>query len=428
MRWIGSVGALLLAVAPPGALLAQASEAAESAAVKERVRGLDSVVRVALDGSRFEEALRAVDEAYRLTNDPKYLFNQGFIADKAYWSNENEADLVRAVDSLRAYLKAAPQGKKRGEAAQKLKRLEPLLPAPAPIDPEAPPPTPPPTPAPSTPRTGVMITSSTPGAVIELDGKLRANGFLVADVEPGPHRVRVLADGYVPIERDVPVQPGALVGVDVPLEPKPALLDIKGPSGARLAVDGEPRGELPLAKPLALPPGDRLITVQMAGARSKTEWKSLERGTSYSFDAELDTTAQRHVAWATFIVSGAAGVAGAVLAGLAVQRQADAAELLAPVTEETGSIQEKDLTDFDAALKDRDNYRVGAGVAWGVAGAGLVAGIFLYVFDDPAVQTAPPPPGKRGVGPGLEEPDPVELSVSPLLGPSFAGLAVGGRF
>ena len=117
-----------------------------------------------------------------------------------------------------------------------------------------------------------------------------------------------------------------------------------------------------------------------------------------------------------------------MLTGLAFQREADAAEILKPVTSGLGSIEQSKLAEFDAAVEDRDIYRVGAGIAWGVAGAGLMAGIFLYVFDEPAVQAPPPPPGQRGVDPGSKEPDAIELSVLPALGPDFSGLMIDGRF
>jgi hypothetical protein len=403
--------------------------AAQAADDDKRVSGLRAVAKSAFDGGRYEDALRALEECYRLTSDSKYLWNIGITAEKSYWATPSDETLRKAVDSYRAYLEKAPKGGKRGLAGQNLRKLEPLLPKPALVDAANPDVAPAPLPTPPVvTRTGVMISSPTPGARIELDGKLTANGFLQADVAAGPHRVRVVAEGFDTVERELPVQVGALVGVDIPLAAKPGLLDIVGPSGAELTVDGEPKGELPLPKPLAVVPGDRLITVQLAGTRPLVAWRTVERGRTYSIDADLDTTVQRYAAYCTFAVAGGTAIAGAVLTGLAFQRQAEAEDILLPVTNGTGSVPVEAVERFEATRSDRDNLRTGAAVAWSVAGAGLTAGIFLFVFDQPSVQAPPAPPKQKGGEPAVIEPTEVELSLLPSFGPGLSGLHLSGRF
>jgi hypothetical protein len=165
----------------------------------------------------------------------------------------------------------------------------------------------------------------------------------------------------------------------------------------------------------------------MTGAHSLVKWQSLSRGVAVTVDADLETTSQRMAAWATFAVSGTAAVVGATLTGLAFERQARAVEILRPVTEETGSIGTSDVIAFESAVAERDLYRTLAGVSWGVAGAGLTAGIFLFVFDDEAVTSPPPPPGPRPAEPRPEEGG-VELSVAPVILPDSAFVSLAGRF
>lgn len=390
----------------------------------EEAARLFTVAKNAFDAAKYGDAARALDECYRLTKDPKYLWSLGVAAEKAYWAKRNEAELVMAVNAYRAYVKEGPEGNKRATASQALQTLEPLMPkapAPTPDKPEAPAP-----PLPAA-RTGIMVSSPTPGARIELDHKLRANAFLVSDVEAGPHHVVVAADGFIPVERDVPVQPGALVGIDVPLSPKPALLEIRGGRGADLFIDGEPKGELPLSHPLSLQPGDRLITIQRSGAHPMVTWKSVERGTSYSMQADLPATGQRYAAYGTFAAAGIAAVVGGALTGMALHQQSVASDIRAPI-DRNGSITAADLTPADDALRIRDRYAAGAGVAWGVAGAGLTAGLFLFVFDKPAVQAPPAPSEKGGAAPPPKDDKGVDLSVLPALGPGLSGMSVVGRF
>ncbi len=389
----------------------------------KEVAALVEVGKFAFDKERYSEALRAFEECFRLTRDPKYLWNVAVTAEKAYWASDQLRDLDKTLAALRLYVKDYPDGKRRAEATQALKRLEPLAPKPSETDPATDPGA---APAPAAARTGVMISSSTPGARIELDGKLGADGFLVADVAEGPHRVTVRADGYLPIERDVTVLPGALLGLDLPLTPRPGQVSVQGPSGAELSVNGEPKGDLPLARPLELPPGDHLFAVRMSGARPLVEWRSIERGAKLTVKADLDTTGQRMAAYVTFAFAGAGAIAAGTLTGLAVKAEGDAQRKL-ETTPEAPSHTETELQEFKDLRDQRDDLRTAAGVAWGVTGAALVSGIFLYVFDDPGVQAAPPPPRKTD-DPATPKPGGVELGFVPAIGPTYNGGALVGRF
>lgn len=399
--------------------------------------------RNALNAFKYDEALKSLEECYPRTRDLDCVWFTARAAGQAYSATKGDAFLRSAVLAYRRYLKEGseeelsrrtrPQGTlgppRRDVAKTELARLEPQferLPAPPePVAPETP--AAPVAPAPL--RTGIVVSSSTPGATITVDGKVRADGFLQVDLAPGPHHIKVEAEGYKSLERDIPVQAGALINVDAPLEPQPALLTISGPSGAEVLVDSEPKGTLPLRRPLSLPAGQRLITVQKAGARPYLAWRALERGARYDVDADLDTTGQRFAAWATFTVAGGAAVAAGVLTGLAVAKDDEAAALIAPVTEASGSMPESDIEVFKRAVNERDNLRTGAGVAWGVAGAGLTAGIFLFVFDQPAVQAPPAPPrGPGGPADGETPAAGVELSLAPSFGPDGAGLGLFGRY
>lgn len=434
---------LASAIALSFGLATQSADAQPTRPAGQSAADYQTSARNALNAFKYEEALKSLEECYPRTRDLDCVWFTARAAGQAYSATKGDEYLRTAVLAYRRYLKEGseeelsrrtrPQGTlgppRRDVAKTELARLEPQfekLPAPPePVAPETP--VAPVAPAPL--RTGIVVSSSTPGATITLDGKMRADGFLQVDLAPGPHHIKVEAEGYKTLERDIPVQTGALINVDAPLDPQPALLTISGPSGADVLVDSEPKGTLPLRKPLNLPAGQRLITVQKAGARPFLAWRDLERGARYDVDADLDTTGQRFAAWATFAVAGGAGVAAGVLTGLAVAKDDEAAALIAPVTETTGSMPESDLEVFKQAVNERDNLRTGAGVAWGVAGAGLTAGIFLFVFDQPAIQAPPAPPKGNGApGAGAAPDTGVELSLAPSFGPDGASLGIRGRY
>ncbi len=380
-------------------------------------------------------AVRALEECYRITKEPKYLYSIGQASERAYWSMKKEArreeDLRVTVERYRQYLKDASdkeldaptvvEGKvgptHRAVANEALARLEPLLPK---EEPAAPPPAPA---APAEAKTGLLISSSTPGARIELDGKVASEGLLSADTEPGPHRIRVMAPGFVAVEREVRVEKGALLGLDISLEAKPSVLAIEGPSGADVSIDGVPKGTLPLPRPLAVPAGDRLIVVTRRGSHPMVEWKKVDRGERYAIHASLPSTAQRYSAYATFAVAGGAAVVGAVLTGLAFEKQSEAADILQPIQEQGGSVTTSDVERFDEAIASRDLLRTGAAVGWGLCAAGLTSGIFLFVFDEPSVQA---PPSPREGSP--DSPSSPELVFTPIAGPAFAGLTFSMRY
>jgi hypothetical protein len=81
-------------------------------------------------------------------------------------------------------------------------------------------------------------------------------------------------------------------------------------------------------------------------------------------------------------------------------------------------------------LRERDRLAVVAGAAGGFGAAVLATGLLLYVFDEPEVRepirsecigpepSAPPP----------REPETMEISALPLLGPSIVGAGLQVRF
>lgn len=415
--------------APPSAV------AAPTRAEAARARDNFIAAERSFERGKYEEAVALLDQSFALTHDPSYLFRAGRAAAKAVQASALPDDTKRrltalAVQRFRQYLKEADRpdldtatkaGPTREAASREaLAELEKALPAADPEHPEAP--ADPPAPV---ARTGLVISSPTPNALIEVDGKTKATGYLTVDTEPGTRHVIVSAEGWKTVERDVPVERGAFLGLEIELRPEPALLTIAGPSGAELYVDGVARGELPLAKPLELDAGQRFVSLRRRGSEAHASWQTLARGQRSTLDAALPTTAQRYAAYTTFGVSAASAGVAAALTALSFDRQASAEARLDRL-ETLGNRPLSERDEIQALVSERDQLRLGAGIAWGASAAALGAGVFLFVFDLPPVPAPPVPPAapqKRDDG---ARPETLSLHLGP--GPGDVGLGVGGLF
>ena len=94
-------------------------------------------------------------------------------------------------------------------------------------------------------------------------------------------------------------------------------------------------------------------------------------------------------------------------------------------------VEPQQLTDYNAALKDRERFRAIAGVGWGAAAVGATAGLFLFMFDEPKIEA--PPRADTGDDDSPDEAQPeaapsMEIGAAPYLLPGAAGATIVGRF
>ena len=373
----------------------------------------------AFAAGRFDAAVQAFEESYRLAPRPAILFSIAQAERRQYFLDKRIDGLRRAVAHYRQYVEADAKGSRRADAAQALSELEPIL---ARLD-VAGAPSPPPA-ADATPQTRLMVASQTKDAEVWLDGKKASELPLIEEVSPGKHRVRVGASGYFDEEREVVAVKGSLVAVDIPLRERPALLAFWVPDGSEIAVDGRPQGRAPLAA-LELPPGRHLVAVTRTGHQPHVEELELQRGETRTLKTGLAVTGQRVGSYWVLGAAGASLVAGGVLAGLSLRQQSAAKDVLA--ARATGNIAPADLERYAADRDARDRFRtasvatLGGGVALGALGA------LLYAFDQPAARgvTRDERPRPR---PDSASPQAPDVAAAPLLAPGMVGAALGGRF
>lgn len=88
-------------------------------------------------------------------------------------------------------------------------------------------------------RSPLLVHSSPPGATVELDGRaVGVTPLAVPGVADGRHQVRIVLDGYEPIDRAITVDPGERL-VDVRLAAERIDRRVRSsPAGARVYVDG----------------------------------------------------------------------------------------------------------------------------------------------------------------------------------------------
>jgi hypothetical protein len=287
--------------------------------------------------------------------------------------------LRRAIGLYRDYLKQDPAPKRREDAMQALAALMPLevrfgAAADGAADPNEPPKKPP---------TRLLLSTPADGAEVSVDGGPFVRAPFVAQVQPGPHTVKVRAAGYEEEELGVQAVPNELVPRHVVLRPKPARLFVSGTSGARVAVDGQLRATLPMTAPLAIDPGAHFVTVNAAGHEPFGEVVELQRDGTTQIAAHLRTTRQRVAAWTTLAVGAAGAVVGGALGGVALVRQSDAATLADK--QRTTPLLPNERDQYNSAVKARDDFARAAAITGGVSVLALAVGVGMFALDKPEV-------------------------------------------
>jgi len=205
--------------------------------------------------------------------------------------------------------------------------------------------------------------------------------------------------------------------VEVDLQPRPAILDVRAERGARVEVDGRPVGSTPLTRSIEVPAGKHFVAVTRRGRVAFSREVEAKRGETLRLDADLRATSQRRAVpwvWAgAAVLAVAAGGAG----GFALYHQGKASDLDA--ARQSESITAAQL---DTYRRHRDRRDAGATAMWALAGASVVTatiGTLMYLFDRPMAEAPPPSFG----------PSPAETpSLSPFATEGGAGVMMRASF
>ena len=390
------------------AAAALAAAAPVRADAKHDAEALFRAGEKAFDAGQYQAAADAFEQAYGKLPLPAIAFSEAQAYRLQYFISKQPAQLRRAVELYHRYIDAQKHGGRVSDAASNLAQLEPLLQQMQAAGAN--------TTAPAQVRTTrLMVMADVDGATAAIDGKTGPMP-LVAEVSAGEHTVEVTAAGYFPVSMKARAVDGEMVPVDVQLKPRPALLDVRAPSGSQVTVDGRPLGTAPMHA-AEVPAGHHLVTVTHRGKVPIARELDLTRGKPIVLDADLRTTGQRKAARWVLIGSGALAVGAGVAAGLALSSDSKASDLKAQLDQ--GGLATSDLDRYDQLRVQRDDRVRVAWILGGSAVAVAATGALMYLFDD----RSPEAPARLAPVPGKKK-----LDIEPLIGPGAAGVRVGGSF
>jgi len=239
---------------------------------------------------RYDEAVANYEAALKLEPDRQgLLFNVGVC-------RERQGRLADALAAYRAYLQARPQAPNGQDVALSVKGIELKLGALA---------------------RRVTVVARPGDAAARVTARWLPSGgrdapnalaLQATSYAPGPvaaphtwwlplgsYELQVEADGFVPVTQRLNVPPGAarLMEVTLVRPDAPGAVTLRGaPAGASVEVDGEPRGQTPLAEPLQLSPGAHTLALAADGFEPRRLEIEVEPGASLEVDAALVALAQ----------------------------------------------------------------------------------------------------------------------------------------
>lgn len=391
----------------------------------EKARQLFEAGVGAYTTGRYRAAIQAFEQAYELVDRPGLVFSIAQTHRKLYFIDRKPGHVAIAIRNYKEYLRDVPEGGRRADAVEALAQLEPIagnLEAAGDLVPLDDTP----------PETRVVVTSPTPGAMVSLDGAAPKPTPFTAVLTPGPHRVRVEADGFVAADRNLQVPAEAVTALDIPLVGKPGRIRVDGPSGAQVTVDGTLEGILPLAEPVRVEAGTHRVRVALAGHQEHTVDLRLDRGEETAVAADMPWTTQRYGAMGLLIGGGGLFAVGAGLGTVALVRQAQASSIKSDI--DAGEVVCRSgacpqLDDYNQAVDDRAVFG-GTAIGFLVAGAAAgTGGLLLYLFDEPEADTGAPRPNDDDAPTQGPAGPSIDLgSLAPVVTPEGGGLYLRGRF
>ncbi len=257
----------------------------------------------------------------------------------------------------------------------------------------------------------VEVTSNIPNSDIFIDDKAQGaigRTPLQQNIKPGKHTFWISSEGYDEYKQDVEVIAGETLQVKAALKGTPVgKLNVLGVGieDASISVDGKilcERG--PCLK--GVQQGDHVITVKRPGYKPYTRRINIQAKTETSIRATLQPEPSRGDAITAYVLSAAFGGGGIYLGLQANHLRDDIKSDIAAGNPPPAS--------NDPRFTRGKIYAIGADAAFGVGAITLLTAVY-YTFRD-----------KGAPSTGLI--DVRALALQPEVGPSFAGLAMGGRF
>jgi len=406
----------LAALAALVAVLAAARPStAQSPRDLEQAKTLFNAGAQAYSAGRYEAAVQAFEDAYKLAPRSSVLFSFAQAEKKLYFAAKKPEMARRALEHYRKYLTDVPEGGRRNDATDAIAELEPIV---ARLDPQSPAVAQPEAPK----RAKLYVTSTAETARVFLDGKPIGPAPFVGDVEPGRHKVRVSAEGYFDVERDVIGDLGNTATVDAVMPERPAPLIVDVASSCDVYVDGKLVGAAPFARPVDVAPGAHALAVVKNGSRLFSQEITLERGKPATVKVVLERSPQRTFSWFVLGTGAATAVVGGAFGLVSLGQEGKAKDLAAERAQ--GNVDASKLSQYNKAIEKRDAFRT-AFYATSGAGLGVLAvGAWLYLFDKPDPAFVPRGGEKRDQPKKLD----VDLAAAPFATPEGGGAAVFGRF
>jgi len=254
----------------------------------------------------------------------------------------------------------------------------------------------------------LQVVSDPPGANVFIDGREQGAAGQTpfrSVVDTGTHHLTLERAGFAPEERDVEVDVGAELRLNVPL----ARVDygrlrvVASQPHARVLVDGEEVGEVPYEGQVS--PGSHEVEVEADGMKTFSADVTIERGQLTPVRVRLRPRQGRSAAWTTLILGVGSAGAGLYLG----MRGTDLRDQLS-AERDAGTLG----SDDPRILRGRLFY-YGADVAYGL---GALLGVFsiYYFLRDPLPDSD---------GRVLE---PRDWALSPSFDRDGAGATLTGRF
>lgn len=389
-----------------GLMIATSSVNVEAQNTLDRARILFDAGVQAYTAGRYKEAVESFQEAYALSGKPQAVFSLAQAERRQYLVTLDAQFLKSSIEHFRKYLELVPEGGRRGDAAEALEQLELLATRETKGGIES-----------SLEASGstgkILISTTTPGAMISIDEANPAASPVLEAVKLGPHKVRVFAPGYVTETREVVAVEKTLVPIEIVLKEEPAYLKIITRPGASIAVDDRPTGEAPLQRPIELRAGSHTLAITALGFQGRRVITDIKAGQTNTLNIPLERTRQRIVSYVLFGTAGVSMIGTIVHGALRFQAQHRSESILEKT--KTEHLLPSELAAYNAAVTDERRYQILELAAAGLGGALAAAGAITYYFDS-----------TRPKDEDATKTDNVGLRLH--VGPSSAGIGVSGRF
>ncbi len=381
-------------------LLALLASPAAHADDRSDAEALFRIGAAAYKNGNFKAAVENFDRAYELFKAPEIAFSAAQAHRLQYQADSQPGHVKRAIELFEIYVAATPEGGKRKDALAHLGRLRDLL-----RDFEAKGEQVVVVPVKDTPS--IYVSVALENALVTVDGKA-AERYTALEVAPGDHVVGVSAEGYEVIERKVAVTKGQAI-VPIELVPKPAQVSIKTAADARILVDGRPsRG----GATLAIPAGQRLLTVYARGRVPVTRELELKPGEQRVLELPLRTTTRRRAVPWVWIGGGVLLASTLTTSIVALRADGAAAEL----RDAADPIDRDATARYEDQRRRRDSFRTASYVLGTATLVTAATALWLYYFDNPSSDDLARPTERST--PGL----------SPMVSSDTLGVSYGGGF